>query len=265
VLTDGVAIGRILWEPTMASVGWGAVVLGNPRDLADWAHALKERFDLWVEIHGSETVLRSASLDELNSASEVRDRAVAYIDRLNGAMALSLHSGPVRLGEVIRFTPDGGLQRTAFLEPVGLVVDCPEFGRTTVTAIAPDGQVIPPSPPQPSEVQRWAVITNSEVWLDDALVYFGRATDWFDIYKTFECLIERFGGGKEAAFLKLNWAPAAEVKRLKRTANWVARHPRRKYDRPSRPMGLEEARELVGKLLRRALAEARGSLQDRSR
>src|SRR6266481_2783317 len=69
-------------------VGWGAAVQGNPSDIAHWDAALKKPFDPWVESHDKKTLLRSAVLDELQSATEVRDQTVALIDRLNGAMDL---------------------------------------------------------------------------------------------------------------------------------------------------------------------------------
>jgi hypothetical protein len=212
----------------MPKVGWGAVIRGEPTDLAAWAHVLKA-FDPWVETHGTETVLRSISLDELESADEVRARAIGYIDRLNGAMAVTQHSRPVRFGSVIRFTPDGGLQRTAFPGTVKFEA------RGSVLAdsiqIGPGGQPVPPPPPMPSDVQDWFKLADGDDRLADALVYFGRATervdmstDWFDIYKALECLILKFGGdrdlpqreerlmrGRVRRFLKLGWA---EVKRL---------------------------------------------------
>jgi hypothetical protein len=80
--------------------------------------------------------------------------------------------------------------------------------------------------------------------------------NWFDVFKVLECLIERFGGGKEKEknFLALKWAPKKRIQLLKRTANWAARHAGLK--RPPKPMELLEARQLVGRLLRRALEEA---------
>lgn len=251
-------------QKDLPKVGWGTVVLGEAIDLEDWAHVLKKPFDPWVEIHGGDTVLRSTSFDELQSASEVRDRAMAYIDRLNGAMALSQNSRPVQLAGAIRFAPDGAMHKTVFLEPLLFENPRPVFGRPTMTTIGPDGQPIPPPQPpapQPSEVQRWARVADNEYWLNDALIYFGRATDWFDIYKTLECLIGKFGAGNEKNFLALNWADEDEIKRLKRTANWVARHARRKFKRPPKPMELPQARRLVGQLLRRALEETAGPRQ----
>jgi hypothetical protein len=230
--------------------GWGAIILGDPTDLEDWAHVLQAPFDPWVETHGTQTVLRSASLDELGSAGEVRDRAIAKIERLNGAVSLSQGAKPLRFGGAIEFTSDGKQHTTIFAEMV--LMDSDDKIRATALVIGQDGKPVPPSPPQPTEVQRWAVAVENDDLLDDALVYFGRASDWFDIYKTLECLILRFGPS-ESEFLKLNWAPGAEIDRLKRTANW-ARHAKRKFAPPPSPMALEDARSLLAQLLRRALA-----------
>ena len=85
-----------------AKAGWGAVVTGEPQDLADWTVLLKHPFDPWVELHANQTVLRSPLFNELSCAEEVRDRAIAYIDRLNGVMALSQDARPLRFGGLER-------------------------------------------------------------------------------------------------------------------------------------------------------------------
>ena len=230
-------------------VGWGAAVQGNPSDIAHWDAALKKPFDPWVESHDKKTLLRSAVLDELQSATEVRDQAVALIDRLNGAMALSRNSKPLRFTGVTQFMPDGTRHRTIFAESVAALELL--AGEITVTITGPDGRPIPP-PPTPSDVQVWAALAEADDFLDDALIYFGTATEWFDIYKTLETLILRFGPGEEV-FLSRNWAPKKEIELLKRTANW-ARHAKRKFEPPANPMPMADARRLLGQLLRRALS-----------
>ena len=238
---------------SMTKPGWGVVVQGEATDLQGWADNLKELFDPWVEIHWGETVLRSALLDGLASANAVSDRALAYIDRINGAMALWQQAGPLRFGKrVIQFTADGKQHRTMFPQTASVEIRGSNAMRADTIHLGPDGKPVPPPPPQPSEVQRWAAIAEGDDWLDDGLIYFGKADDWFAIYKSLECLIERSGGGKERAFLDLNWEPEAEVKRLKQTANW-ARHARRIFDPPPNPMTLKDARVLLGRLLQRAL------------
>jgi hypothetical protein len=114
-----------------------------------------------------------------------------------------------------------------------------------------------PAPPEPSNPQRWLSIAAEDDLLADALTYFGRGDDWFDIYKALECLIGRFGGGEESKFLALGWASATKIKLLKRTAD-VWRHSRRgrpKIVPPSDPMEQTEARDLLGKLMARAFDE----------
>src|ERR1700733_308070 len=134
---------------------WGAALHGHDFDLQDWREMLKPPFDPWVEVHGSETVLLSASLDDLTSASEVRDRVVAQIDRLNGVMFVMRQSQPLKFSGVVELAPDGKMHRTVFAEGGA-------FGRSRVgaigVAIGPDGKPKPEPPPKPSEAQTWAAI-----------------------------------------------------------------------------------------------------------
>jgi hypothetical protein len=181
---------------------------------------------------------------------------VALIDRLNGAMALSRDSGPLSFDGVTEFMSDGTRNQTLF---AGCFEEMDAFDTVDATVTGPDGQPVPPLPPTQSDVQVWAGLAESDDLLDDALIYFGTATEWFDIYKTLETLILRFGAGKkqtqkEKAFLSLTWAPEKDIERLKRTANW-ARHAKRRFKPPLNPMELPEARRLLGQLLRRALLE----------
>ncbi len=169
---------------------------------------------------------------------------------LNGAMSLSCDAGPLRFAGVTQFMSDGARHRTMFPESAQMNLSGMQ---PTLTVAGPDGQPLPPSPPAPSDVQVWANLAESDDFLDDALIYFGTATEWFDIYKTLETLILRFGPGEEA-FLSLSWAPKKDVELLKRTANW-ARHAKRKFKPPDNPMDLREAHKLIGQLLRRALSE----------
>jgi hypothetical protein len=235
-------------------VGWGAAVQGKRSDIVHWEAALKKAFDPWVESHDNQTLLRSAAFDELESANDVRNRAGALIDRLNGAMALSRDAGPLRFDGVTEFMSDGTRNRTFFAENFE---EMDAFDTVaTVTVTGPDGQPIPPPPAKPSDVQAWAALAEADDFLDDALIYFATATEWFDIYKTLETLILGFGPGEET-FLSLSWAPKKDVELLKRTANW-ARHAKRKFKPPDNPMEIREARRLIGQLLRRALLEVGG-------
>ncbi|MGL3108907.1 hypothetical protein [Bradyrhizobium sp. BR 1432] len=223
---------------------------------------LKPPFDPWVEEHGSDTILRSNSLDDLTSADEVRDRVIAHIERLNGAMFVMMQGESLQFGGVVEFACDGKMHRTMF-------ADAACFARSRIHAaavvIGPDGKPKLDPLPTRSQVQRWAAIADNDDLLEDALIYFGRVsapdqphppTFWFDIYKALECLIERFGENKkrEDTFFALDWVPA-EVERLKQTANW-ARHARRKFKKPSPATTEQEAKELMARLFRKAFEKA---------
>lgn len=45
---------------------WGAMLSGHDHDLQDWQEMLKPGDDPWVEVYGSDTVLRSNSLGDLD-------------------------------------------------------------------------------------------------------------------------------------------------------------------------------------------------------
>jgi hypothetical protein len=228
---------------------WGAVLRGHDYDLEDWRYMLRPPFDPWVEVHGADAVLLSASLDGLTSASEVRDRVVAHIDRLNGVMFAMRQSQPLQFSGVVELAPDGKVHRTLFLE--GGAFGRSRVGAITVTIGGPDGKPKPEPPPKRSEAQMWAAIADGDDLLEDALIYFGRVsapdpgqhppTFWFDIYKALECLMHRSGGKTD--FLALNWAPSKDVERLKRTADWAAKesqavtsHDRAGSEGPDEPL-----------------------------
>jgi hypothetical protein len=236
----------------MTRVAWGALLQGASEDIADWTEVLKPGFDPWIATHGADTVLRSPVLDGLETASEVHDKAGALINVLKRAVALSQGASPLKYAGVAELFSDGTLHKHVF---ASMHIELGRFRVHAVgVALGPDGKPLPPPPAQPSEVQNWSATAQSDGLIEDALTYYGRATDYFDIYKALECLILKFGRGQEKTFKELGWAPKSQICRLKRTANWL-RHAQRKYKRPPSPMPIREARSLLGALLRRALTE----------
>jgi hypothetical protein len=234
---------------------WGAIILGDPVDLGYWARALTPPTDPWIEMHGEAMVLRSASLGELTASDDVRNRCVAHIERLNGAIALAFDDArPVQFGSVVEVGPNGVFHRH-IAPPAGHYEIRGSSAVIATINIGPDGKPIHPH----SRVPAWAEQAEQDDLLDDALIYFGRPIDWFDIYKALECLILRFGGRKkkerEKVFNSLGWADPDEITRLKRTAN-AARHARKRFKPPKNPMDIDEAHAFLGLLLRRAFDEA---------
>ncbi|MVT66868.1 hypothetical protein GPL21_17350 [Bradyrhizobium pachyrhizi] len=230
--------------------GWGAVLRGEPTDLEDWRYVLGNEFDPRTELHGTDTILRSESFDGLETAEEVHAKALDMIDYLNGALALSQGTRPIAFGGVVRFAEDGRMHRTIFATATASVR---AKMRATVEVIGKDGKPIP-AVPRASEVQLWADIAEADDLFQEALMYMGKETTWFNVYKAIECLELRFGNG-EAEFLRLGWAPASQIKLMKRSANTL-RHSKQKFEPPEKPMTLGDATSLLHALLRRGLEAA---------
>jgi hypothetical protein len=98
--------------------GWGAVLRGEAADIEDWVYVLSTAFEPWTEIQGNDTILRSSSLSDLETAEDVRARALDMIAYLNGAIALSQNAGPVSFGGTIRFDSEGHAHRFLLSRPL---------------------------------------------------------------------------------------------------------------------------------------------------
>ncbi|MCA1455937.1 hypothetical protein I6F35_22480 [Bradyrhizobium sp. BRP22] len=153
---------------------WGAILRGHDDDLQDWREMLKPPFDPWIEVHDPDHVLRSASLEGLTSAIEVRDRVVAHIERLNGTMSVIRDCQPLQFSGVAELAPDGKVHRTVFMDALVQLRGL-RTGAPVLTTRGPDGKPTPPPPPRPSEAQNWSAIADNDEFLEDALMYFGRA------------------------------------------------------------------------------------------
>ena len=81
--------------------------------------------------------------------------------------------------------------------------------RAEAGVVGPDGRPEPPKPPEPSEPQRWLRIAAEDDLLADALTYFARGDDWFDVYKALECLEMRGSGARRVSQPRLARATRA--------------------------------------------------------
>jgi hypothetical protein len=200
-------------QNAQATTHWGVHLTGHQFDLADWEEALMAPFEPWVERSQDLYVLRWTGFDGLQ-ISEVHARAQALVEQLNGAMAAARGSRPIRVNGVVQFDPAG--TRHVHVMAAMAAIE----GRSSVSAIGrvigPDGVVMSDAAPQPSEVQRWTTIADTDDRLADALVYLGKG-EWFDLYKAIECIKDWAGG--ETALDKLGWIEPGELTRVKRTAN----------------------------------------------
>ena len=97
-----------------------AQLAGDEVEFRDWEESLRRPFDPSCERvphdGGLIWALRSRSLDHLETAEEVRERALLLIDRLNGALSLEAGTQPLKFDAVVRIDDQGVSRRYIFAE-----------------------------------------------------------------------------------------------------------------------------------------------------
>jgi hypothetical protein len=220
--------------------GWYVQLLGDKTDLEDWVYTFNKPFDpvALQDVDGT-VFLKSSEFDEAQTAEEVREKGLALVGRMNGAIALMHGARPVRLGAIVRVDNRGRRNAHVFAEMVAI-----ELGRcimrATAVVLGPDGRPVPPPPPQPSAAQAWNSLAAEEDDYADLLEQTGKADSWYEIYKAIE-IAEHIAGGKHKLVRMLGSARAA-CERMRRTANYY-RHAR--APRPPTLTKLGEAKPLL--------------------
>jgi hypothetical protein len=151
----------------------------------------------------------------------------------------------VELGAVMRVEQDGSRSNLVFPEGIesGLRVGIPTVG----TAASP----LPPMTAADME----AALHDSKIEKVFRILGFREHT-WENLSKVLEVIQSGVGGG----VTKAGWASKTELNRFTQTSNSAkavgddARHGHQKFAPPEKPMSLEEANELVFRVLRQWMA-----------
>jgi len=108
--------------------------------------------------------------------------------------------------------------------------------------------LIPPPPPQPSDAQKWLQLAEKNDLIAELLDHFGRADNWYDIYKTIE-VAEKVVSG-ERALQGVMGSAAQDLKDMRTSAN-----SHRHFDghKPAKPFSLSESKSLLAQVVRAAL------------
>ena len=232
--------------PAELAPGWYVQIDGHALDVDDWVRTLNAPFDpVALKDPRGGTMLTTVDFDETDAADQVREKALALVARLNGAMALWNGTKPLTMGGVIRIDDQG--RRHAFV----YVESAISLSRASVVgvgmAIGSDGEPVR-SKPEPSLVQRWTEISDTEIDLADLLEQIGRADNWYDIYKACE-LVQHLVKGKHA-LRRLLGSEASRYDDMAATANFY-RHAR--AHKPKRFYKLSEAQSLLRQVARHAI------------
>ena len=232
------------------SPGWAVELIGDKFDLDDFQLLLARPFDPWMENYltddGSKSLLRSASWAKLTEAADVFRDANRMIERLNGeALLIYNDARPVKLGQTIRFGPDGRREPIIFAATGHLRVTLGRV-RARVTAVTCG----PTQEPQELRMQKWFREAEMDDTRAELFTHLNRADNWYDVYKSME-LTKRLAGGSLRATLG---SDLEEWKRVWWTANCNRHAPDPvKYPLPIPPVELEEARDFILKVIPRVL------------
>jgi len=215
---------------------WLVRLKGEKFDLEDFSSLLRSPEHTVIEENGS-YYLKSSDFDSLSSADEVRERAIAIIDMLNGAMKLHIHNfrGVFEDG-VTLIKEDGSRHHYAYL---GGTIAARAKVSATVTTSNGTQQIAP----QPSNVESWLSLAKGDKAVADALHFF-RENTWISLYKVYEIIRDDVGG----KITTNGWASKTRLGLFTQTAQ-SARHASKKKSPPAQPMSILEAESLIRGIL----------------
>lgn len=202
-----------------------------------------------LEKDGETIFLTSSTFDAMTSRDAVFAEAERMVPSIKAAISLAglRLRGQVAAHRVEEQTPDG--PRSTTYAKVGSAA-------LILTGLPPtiliNGKPPPPPPPIPVEI----ALRDPRVAL--AFELFAREPNWYDLYKVLDVIEEDVGG--EKVLERKGWAPASELKRFTATANnltalgFEARHARAAWQPPKTPMTLEDAVDLMRRVLNSWLA-----------
>ena len=220
---------------------WLVRLKGEKFDLEDFPSLLRSPEHTVIE-ENSSYYLKSSDFDSLSSADEVRERAIAIIDMLNGAMKLHIHNfrGVFEDGVTI-IKEDGSRHHSVYL---GGTIAARVKASATVTTSNGTQQIAP----QPSDVESWLSLAKGDKAVADALHFF-RENTWISLYKVYEII--RDDVGKNDVIIGNGWVTRKELSRFNYTAQSraalgdAARHAAKKFQPPPKPMPFHEADSLI--------------------
>ena len=228
---------------------WAVVLRGDDHDLG----RLAEHFTGGIRIARGpdDWELTADRFEETGDRMVVYEAAVELVDRLRGLMVAKLVSDPrLEMGPVIELLPDGSRRPHVFARAEMATARVRVYAAGVVTN--PDGTV-----PEPPPIPSWEPIIELAV-RDDAmrlaLDLLAVPPTWSRLYAALDLVVQDQRTDRRAG-VERRGAVMPEVERFTRTANSVwaigvdARHGRLDWIRPPDPMSLEEAADLIGRIV----------------
>lgn len=220
-------------------MNWGITLRGRKSDLDHWRDMLRSPFEPFVELveqdGGQFYVLSSDKFQYCANEDEVMEASIPLLRKLNALAEIERNCGPVDVLTVAKRDASGRIVRQ-IAAAVGRAQ-----GRSFVFGVAAPGG-IKVSPPQPSFAQ--VALANASDELSEALEHFSRASNWYDLYKTFEA-IENICGDRSTIPARCKVAKG-DVTTCARNINFHRHH---RPDPIETVWSLNRTKHFVGRLL----------------
>ena len=231
---------------------WEVVLAGDAADLRALSDSFADSDPAILERDG-EYVFRWSVLDGLSDATQVKEKADEQIAWLSGSASLILEAiEPIKVAQVILVSDDGSRNIHVFPDPIigtsRMSVPTVRVGRADETE-----EIHRPADP----VKAWLAVAESSEDVARALrLSEGREHDWVELYRLLEIVEDSV---TRKGITDAGWATRSQLKRFCHTANSLeaagdaARHGREQKPPPQRPMTLNDARELIRRVVRQWL------------
>lgn len=186
--------------------------------------------------------LKAPELYGVEDAWEFERLANEFLDRVNGAMAAGSQEryDPIIFGDFVAVHANGQKDVFILAGPI-------EFrARGGLVVATTSGK---PAESKPSDAESWIELSATDDDLADALVFIGREASWFDLYKAYETVCGRMARAGHNCDVLFDPADASvrskKLELFRHTANTLHRHNKKDWVRPTDPMTLAEARNLI--------------------
>jgi hypothetical protein len=213
---------------------WGLEIFGEERTIARLQAALPPD-GVWLIEEGGFHVLIDQGWQGADKWEAVEVAGRELVKSMNGLMRLAdPRAEGVRAGAVLRLNEDGFWD---YYEPLASGARVSQIAVEVLVAV--DGSSTPPPDPLPE----WIAVAQTNQAVRVVTADFGLAEDWGDLYKVYERTKQALG--RQADVEAIAGRPTR--RRFTQTAQHYrhADHPL-----PQDPMGFDEAREFVARLIR---------------
>ncbi len=223
---------------------WYVEIKGDSFDLEKLSKSLNLP-ELCITKKGQNYILKSTDFNSLEKENDVHSKAEKILSRINGSAWLVLRMRkPLEEVRVCRVSDDGEIKSSVFLKGTGYIS---RSFIEKIFGIKKEGSVQEIF--QADIIPEIISIAQNDENVDTVLRLLGdHPKGLVNLYNILEVVENDVGGIPK--IVEKRWATRNAIGLFKRTANFLARHKKKKIKPPEKLMTLPEARSLIRNIIR---------------